>query len=773
MNSENDVTAAQLANPYSATAIALVSEDDHDPFTIDTVAVQDARASLDAYLESGRNTAASPGNVIAIIGEYGTGKTHIADGLLRRARSASKTVLGMYVDAPSADFLRLYRERFITKLDRLDVRARVRDYYADVVADLLGDSALTVQIVEGLRTRKIDPQRAVEELGLMESLLLQRLREKLRSVTDTETFGTVLALFLQPGFDHAVWDWLSGFKPDQILQDRGIATTIDSEELALEAIGVFAILYGSQQHRFVLVIDELEKVLSTPRPPGDEAGAFQKLLTVFSGSGGFLVLSGLPDFGDNLSESARQRIGAVIHTSALTERQTRELILGLQQQATRVRALAPFTNDMVAYLVRLSGGSVRKIIRLCHHAYRQAMEDGGEVTMAMVDRAVRERYHLGATHDIHAQIRQLLLSKASQPFIRNLMLGARVDYWIQVGDLGAGCALLVADPVVKQGDVDKLTARASAIRGAAPRCETLLVVDGFLAADLAGQLRSAFDSQPMVYEDSPRFSEDFVLTISEAVKRLETAAQVDTLTIIRSRVEHLSTQQSATQEFLQQLAVHVDSLRATSNRQLSSIYRILQDVPGPVAADDTRPGSGRGVQPPTQRRLPPEVAEHFDRALAAVDDISRLDAQLSDVFAATQPGAPDSQRTRIVLNARLQSPAVIRSTGVATILRQFLEAFRDGVRDWFDDIYSAGRRLTNSDEDRLHLLCETFDSFYDHLPVYQLDALVDLSGLAENEDQVTYSAKTSRRADTRDALDGLSGRIYRAALDCARASDHG
>ncbi|MFD0427246.1 hypothetical protein ACFQ60_01130 [Streptomyces zhihengii] len=69
------------------------------------------------------------------------GKTHLTVELLRwiegHGEDATHT---LYVDAPSDTFQALYKDRFFPKLDKDDVRRRVTEYYADVVAEELADS---------------------------------------------------------------------------------------------------------------------------------------------------------------------------------------------------------------------------------------------------------------------------------------------------------------------------------------------------------------------------------------------------------------------------------------------------------------------------------------------------------------------------------------------------------------------------------------------------------------------------------------------------------
>lgn len=765
MNPVSDPAILSASNPFSSTAIASVTDSDVDPYTLQTDATRTALQCLDTYLQS-EPGAPNDLNVIAIVGEYGTGKTHIVDTLLRHARLTSPDTFGMYVDAPLATFLDLYRERFITKLDPFDVWARVEECYADVVADFLSGPELSEKVAYGLRARAVDPRRAVEIFGLPENLFQEGLRAKLREVTRTDDFATVLSLAVDPHFYDAVWGWLCGREPDEVLRDRGVSTKIGSEALALEAIGVFALLYGSQNHKFILVIDELEKVLA--HRPLDEAGvAFQKLLTVFRKSGGFLILSGLPDFRDALPASARERIDRVVNTAPLTEEEARNLIVGLQELASGEPTLSPFRDDIVRYLVKLCGGVVRKIIRLCHSAYNLASERGGDVTVSMVEEAAGEPY--GRLEDTHYAIRRLLDAHLGlQHVTRHMLVGeaeaSRADFWIRVGDTGAGCALVIAEAVLTEGDVDELAERASAIREAASHCEVLVLVAGFLAANLTDSLQRAFDAEPMVYEDTPRFTENFLLWINESIKRVTTSARVETMRLIHDRVDLISSRQTATQGFLEQLAVHLDSLRATSDRQLSAIYRMLQELAEPLGTElADRAGTGSRQAP----RLPDDVASNFDRAFAALDDIRRIDMELSEVFAGDSEMTMLASGRRGLLRSRFGSRDLIESAGIAALLQRLLEAFRDGVWRWLEEL--TGRHPGPRDDTRLRRMCETFETLFDALPTYRLDPLVDLSGItAEREDAVTYSAVASRRADFREAFDGFAGRVYRTTRDSAK-----
>ncbi len=166
-----------------------------------------------------------------------------------------------YLDAPSDNFLDLYKERFLPKLPKKEVVRRVEDCYSDLLATEMEGSNVTKRIGEALRSKQIRLQEVIENIGLMESVFTRRLGVRLKEITEKEDFATALLLLLRPEFEDAVWEWLAGNEPDAVLKERGISRTIDNDAAALEAIGVKSFLFGYLGHSFILVIDEMEKVL--------------------------------------------------------------------------------------------------------------------------------------------------------------------------------------------------------------------------------------------------------------------------------------------------------------------------------------------------------------------------------------------------------------------------------------------------------------------------------------------------------------------------------
>ncbi|GAB3932815.1 hypothetical protein GCM10027614_02680 [Micromonospora vulcania] len=215
--------------------MARVTEQGTGGSTVVTAAIRDATDHLDDYLRTG------DGAVVAVVGDYGTGKTHLAVELLAHARRVTGAAgRATYLDAPGDTFLSLHR-RFLTQLSREAVRDLLVRYRTAPEAPASADST---------------------------DRLVLRLREELSEVTTDPAFGTALALLLDPATEAAAWDWLSGNPPGPTLIAAGVAPSADVEATAVEAMGVLALLYGRRHERFVLVLDELDKILTAAGGPG-------------------------------------------------------------------------------------------------------------------------------------------------------------------------------------------------------------------------------------------------------------------------------------------------------------------------------------------------------------------------------------------------------------------------------------------------------------------------------------------------------------------------
>ncbi|MFD2420160.1 AAA family ATPase [Amycolatopsis pigmentata] len=723
-------------NPFPTQAVAT----GHETLTLDTAAIREARRLLDEYLSAPATF--SRGTVIAVVGEYGTGKTHLVAEMGRHIAGSPRRSLTYTIslEASEEGFVALYKS-FVRGLDQRDVTRRVREYYADLVADELESSELTQALARPLRAGQLDPLELVDRVNLIESDLLARLRSRLTDVTQKEEFSIALTLLLREGFYDAAWEWFRGGAPDQILVDRGIRDPIATDELVLEAMGVFALLYGRRGHSFVLLIDELHKLLSTARNPAAATiAAVKKLLQVFAAADGLLVLVGLEDYIDVVGKDSVERLGQVIRMAPLTTEDAETYITRAKVAAGGEATLWPFSPDTVRYLLKITDGVARQFIRLCHHLYRRAVDVRTAVTEPMIREVARDRIVLDTVDSVRNEVRAVLDAQGLL-YYRQHRLGAnvRVDYWIPFGDEESGCAVIVTGSIFDADEVAPLREAAIEIRKAAPGADTVLVVVGFLPSVLQDEITDFFGIEPLMY-DQWTFQGGLSSILAGRISVFESASSEDPVVLLRNRLERMNRQYTNTRLYLQQLTASVDTMRTSSEYHFSAFHRSLDDLA--QAVQPTRSEAGEAPSP----GLPADVTGLFDQADEALSVAGKVDNAIREALSG-------GIRARDALRTSL-STRVFEAMGVAAVIRSLLAEFQREVTDWYRRYV---RKERDADRTTLSALCHNYDSLYDQVPVFRLNDL---------EDFELYATRASGTPRQRGylALSGFGGRVQDALL---------
>jgi Cdc6-like AAA superfamily ATPase len=711
-------------NPFPATAVAILSQPAAEFWSIETEALKQARRQLQHYLHhtarihQQRGNHHSKGIILAIVGDYGTGKTHIAQDMLRQISvERNPNLHPLYLDAPSDTFLALYRDRFIKKLNRSEVLQRIDDYYADIVADELARSDLTKPVADALRDRKISPDEIVKKFGLMESKFVRELGVKLKRVTERPDFGTALLLLRRPEFHAAVWEWLEGAPPDTILKERGITRQIADDATALEAIGVMAFLFGQQGHRFILFIDEIEKVLShnAARRPGEAAIlALKKLMEVMSQTRALLVLIGLPEFQQFLPEDARQRISCIIRPSAITANEIAQYIREAQRRVTGTDRLEPFNMDTVDYLADIAGGNTRKMVRLCYHAYLAATEAKSTVTRAMLREIAREQFELTSTEDITAELAHHIEARGWL-FEKDKVIGTgkteqRIDYWLPVGENGAGIALFLSRSLLQKEEVQVLSRQAGKVAvkdSSGVKVETVLVINGYLADNLQSDVEKAF-GRVIVYR-LRNFREDLDSTITGIRVRLEERDRENVLATIKQRVDEIARQHRSIDQQLFEIA-H----RGVSHRELQAVVSAgLRSVFGQIASNTTPSEVGY-----------PRITEAFDQVERLLNRLGQLD-YFFDLFFGFPEAFTLKDNVRPVSRRHREMPISLimnlnATIGTIQVVKSAVLAFRRGVFNYLSAIDYTSSKLMIDRIEPIVGICRSFDDFSSRIDLHRL-----------------------------------------------------
>jgi hypothetical protein len=553
---ESQSNGDSVLNPFPATAVARLAKGAREFLTIETEALKQIRSQVNDYLVRKDDY----GKTICIIGEYGTGKTHLVLEILNMINESDDGHLHpFYLDAPSDNFLELYRKRFLPKLSKAEVLERLDECFSDVVATELEGDEIYSPISKQLKQREIDALDIVRKLGLMESKLQRQFQDRLKHITEDSCFSMALTLFQLSEFEDAIWEWFSGIPPGTVLVERGITKTINTDALALEAIGVLAFLFGHQGHRFILLVDELEKVFSSDGkhfPNSAAMLAFKKLFEAIGKTKALLVLSGLPDFYEALPADAQQRISAVVKPSALAPEDIISYIRKANQKVTGKNIVKPFSTDSAKFIASITGGNARKVVRICYHAFQYSVLNDSQVNRQIIEEVAQEHFGGQLKEDVHSEVLQVLESRGwkFQPdkVFEKEEKEQKASFWLEISEDGEGITISLVQDVFSKEDSDTVIGSTNLLREEdekGVKVASVLVVGGFVAENLSDQLEQSFDR--VITYRFRHFKNDLESVISGLKIKIEERKKENDIEIIKEKLGELDRQYRSLRDIVQ------------------------------------------------------------------------------------------------------------------------------------------------------------------------------------------------------------------------------
>ncbi|MFF8594197.1 hypothetical protein ACF061_22635 [Streptomyces sp. NPDC015220] len=672
---------------------------------------------IEAYLGH-RGEPETRGRAIALVGEFGLGKSHLAREATRLLRGHTPPLPLWVISRPSIDMWTVYQERLTSPRDDFDAfvdfKQAITDFYADVTAEILRDDDTgrfgddREAFLDGLRTRRLDPQKIVQAFNLDEERIQHRLRRHLRGITDHRAFATALAQLFNRPFENDVWNWLSGGEPVAYLRERGVQEPIRSTQQVFDALAVLSLVYGKSGRPYALVLDELDKTAEWPEQ--DRAvfmNAFEMLVERYVNQGGLLLFCARPELWGGLPLSLHERVLPLWLDSwgpAETNRLIAEHVHRGRGGTPPDTDGTPFAERALKEVVLQSDGVPRQILRICEGAWDQAAvrqarrrDDGQpersprppeEIGLADVHAALRSAHGKRDMAEVAHRLQHVLAPRQWWHHMPPVSVGAAPaprggePRWIQVTRT-AWIALLPVPSVLAQTDVHAIQRFVDHVRSvlAPENVEVLVVVNGHACREMRNRVAEHCGTVPLVFDD-PRFESTLLNGVRSLIDRLRASRRDAVLSEVRDKLEMITTQQAM-------LAERVDAVDHAVNHP-----RLPAPLPGPQTVD---------------LRVPPPVQEPFRRAQAALD-------RLLEEGVGPRPRlgpAPRADGSSAPLPRRATTgQSALQAMGTLLYARRLLEAFREAITHWWEtDGGPGGRRA-----DDLFTVCRSFEISVEVLP---------------------------------------------------------
>jgi Cdc6-like AAA superfamily ATPase len=522
---------------------------------VETDAVRRVRRLAVDFLTSRPDLRGDPGTtgrVAAVLGEYGTGKSHLAWTLLDElARSAAARPVMLVVSGQPRDtVLTLHRRLLAPPGSGAGGQIQPVDTAAGVL--LFGAVEKMVEdLYAGLRHGSgIDPDAppptASDELPVDET---HRLHERLTAIAEGDAeLATVLRLVWHTAVGAAAWRWLCGaeHRPDEdarLLADRGVHTPpVDRDDRALRVLRALARLCAWTGGRMVFVLDELHQI--SPRG-GDGLTEVAATLMELTGwateTGALLAVCGLLDFWEALPDSIRQRVTTRIVPSGLTTEQiTAYVAAAVHPGGDGEGDPHPFTEEAVHELWKITDGHPRRTITLCHHAYERRSAAG-----LIGPRQIRDASRSLCAPDTPEHVRTKLFGRCIELGYHVERVRRAESHWepdlrIRSRRGDGECALVVSGPVVSDAELEALRRRAGVLaRNRADARDVVLVMAGQLAAAFGDEVEHAFTR--VLHWDADTFHDDLAATLHSHISAGDGQAMYELLFDMRREIAALRT----------------------------------------------------------------------------------------------------------------------------------------------------------------------------------------------------------------------------------------
>lgn len=531
MNAKKDFI---YKNPFPVTAVANFYNNMQNNIIVETKAIKKIKKIIDKWILDEND-----GITIAIQGEYGTGKTQLAIEMQRYINKSNENKYHFIcLDSPSNSFLEMYKNRFLNELTKAQVLERLEACYYEIIVNDKESDEIYKKLFES--KNNIKSTELIERFGLAKSKYDLIFEEKLVNVTQNSKFVSALLLLLDARFEKEVWDWFNGSEPSDAMKERGVNFSIDNDAVALESIGIFAFLFGQQGHRFVLFIDEMEKIVSsTEKIKKDSFGALKKLIEIVKATKSMLILCGLPDYYIALPRDTQQRIAYQIKTGGIMLSEIEEYIRNANEKVNNKKTQIPFCKEILEEILDISNGNIRTIIRLLYHSGNWYIENSIEINSNALCDILTNAYGTFDLTAVRKVLAQIFTSKGWLFEERKSSDKATIDFWLpyiltKKDSLNDGIEIYLVSNLLSEEEYTQVNKRICTETNNCKIC----VVEGFINEHFYKRLSQ--ENKHIFKYRVPEYRELLISFIEGEKAKHENSIKQNDFSQIKEKIEQLS-----------------------------------------------------------------------------------------------------------------------------------------------------------------------------------------------------------------------------------------
>ena len=595
-------------NPFPSSAVAQLSEQSIKYLHIETNTVSKGKERVRDYFVKVKSNAGQGtlgfGQAIAVVGDYGAGKTHLIRELISELSSLElkdkySHIHKISIDVAIYPLVSLLQKQLLPTINRDGLVNLVQNLLANIIASDILDSPLTRPLGEKLNRGDINPLVYLKESGSDDTAYFDALKKQLNSFCRRTIVPEALIHLVNPALEKDIWDWLMSKEPSPLLQEYGVRERLENDYDAVDLLQAILGLMHCQGYVMVLFIDEAEKLFPTKADMSqgielEELGPVKLLTEALIHWNGLLVLSGLPEFWDRVKPEVKDRFLSVLKPGMLSVDEVKSYIRKANSKVTREETLRPFTDSSVTYLRDAVRGNPRRVIRLCYNCFHEAASRGKDrIDPEMIRHVMRDQFEVISPEGIMDEISKILdaqdlryeigLDVYADRIVSEASIGrrkvGRIDFRVFLENGDAVLDVIVTQSILKQADVNKVSRildNSLNLKEANSRKHFyLLIVNGYYISDLLNPIKAKI-AKIHTFKADRAF--EFSYGLAEILSTLRKEVKDDTVT---SGLNDLKTELSSLVQSIEILNSRVrkeDKLSRTAREVRTIARQVTEDV---------------------------------------------------------------------------------------------------------------------------------------------------------------------------------------------------